>query len=322
MEWLRWYHGACSDDKWPLIAKKAGVPQAFVVAVWAMLLEVASQDEDRGSIEEFDPEAADALMGMPDGSSQAILDALSSGKKPRIVDGCISSWTKRQPKREREDDSAERVRRCREKKRLEAQKNANETPACDYVTPCNANETPVQRQETPRTEQRREENINTPPLSPPPGDAKAGLAGAGEEASPCCREEESCPAPCSKHEYAEEHDEGAKPLKSWPDIEFVQLLDAYPAAKRDEASSWAAWRGLRKAKYLPGINTLLHAVSEWEDSEQWQKSNGQFIPLLSNWLQKRRFSDHPPRAAPENGFPSEDELNAAAEKMRTLGVAS
>lgn len=142
MEWLRWYHGACSDDKWPLIAKKANVPQAFVVAVWAMLLEVASQDEDRGSIEEFDPEAADALMGMPDGSSQAILDALAYGKKPRVVDGCISSWGKRQPQREREDDSAERVRKHREKKRLETKINAIETPAYECVTPCNASATP------------------------------------------------------------------------------------------------------------------------------------------------------------------------------------
>ena len=57
-----------------------------------MLLEIASQNEDRGSVEAFDPEVADALFDMPDGAAQAIYDALCSGKNPRIADGCILSW--------------------------------------------------------------------------------------------------------------------------------------------------------------------------------------------------------------------------------------
>ncbi|WP_294625062.1 hypothetical protein [uncultured Bilophila sp.] len=148
MEWFRVYHGMVSDDKWSLIARKSGQPRAFVVAVWAMLLEIASQNEDRGSVEAFDPEVADALFDMPDGAAQAIYDALCSGKNPRIADGCILSWEKRQPQRERDDHgSAERVRRYRDRKRLETAGNASETPACNDVTPCNA----------PRTEKNREE---------------------------------------------------------------------------------------------------------------------------------------------------------------------
>ena len=155
MEWFRVYHGMVSDDKWSLIARKSGQPRAFVVAVWAMLLEIASQDEDRGSVEAFDPEVADALFDMPDGAAQTIYDALCSGKNPRIADGCILSWEKRQPQREREDGgSAERVRRYRERKRLETTGNAIETPACNAVTPCNATVTPCN---APRTEKNREE---------------------------------------------------------------------------------------------------------------------------------------------------------------------
>ncbi len=155
MEWFRVYHGMVSDDKWSLIARKSGQPRAFVVAVWAMLLEIASQDEERGSVEAFDPEVADALFDMPDGAAQAIYDALCSGKNPRIADGCILSWEKRQPQREREDGgSAERVRRYRERKRLETTGNAIETPDCNAVTPCNATETPCN---APRTEKNREE---------------------------------------------------------------------------------------------------------------------------------------------------------------------
>lgn len=155
MEWFRVYHGMVSDDKWSLIARKSGQPRAFVVAVWAMLLEIASQDEDRGSVEAFDPEVADALFDMPDGAAQAIFDALCSGKNPRIAGGCILSWEKRQPQREREDSSsAERVRRHRDRKRLETAGNASETPTSEDVTPCNATVTPCN---APRTEKNREE---------------------------------------------------------------------------------------------------------------------------------------------------------------------
>ncbi len=33
MEWFRWYHGACSDAKWPLIARKAHTTVGVVVVV-------------------------------------------------------------------------------------------------------------------------------------------------------------------------------------------------------------------------------------------------------------------------------------------------
>ena len=97
MEWLRWYHGAISDPKWPLIARKSGQNIGTVVSIWAALLEHASQDEERGSIEGFDPEAIDALFGYEDGTCEAVVAAMLS--KDLIKDGCIASWTKRQPKR-------------------------------------------------------------------------------------------------------------------------------------------------------------------------------------------------------------------------------
>ena len=162
MEWLRWYHGAVSDDKWPLIARKSGQTVAVVIAVWAALLECASQSEVRGSVHDFDPESIDALMQLPDGATQAVVDALSAGMRPRIMDGKIANWSKRQPVRERDDDkSTERVRQHRE--RQKALQNKDNAPG-------NAEETPVKRQETPRTEKIREEkNIKAPPYPPEGG---------------------------------------------------------------------------------------------------------------------------------------------------------
>ena len=105
MEWFRWYHGAISDDKWPLIARRSGQSVAVVIAVWAGLLECASQSEVRGCVEEFDPESMDAMLGLENGTCQAVLNALSQGKRPRIENNHIVNWAKRQPQRERNPEA-------------------------------------------------------------------------------------------------------------------------------------------------------------------------------------------------------------------------
>lgn len=92
MEWLRWYHGAISDDKWPLIARKSGQPVAIVIAIWAALLECASQADDRGSIDAFDPESVDALLQLEDGTAQAVVDAMEA--KGLLEEGRIANWNK------------------------------------------------------------------------------------------------------------------------------------------------------------------------------------------------------------------------------------
>lgn len=177
MEWFRWYHGACSDPKWPIIARKAKVSVGVVVSVWAALLEYASQDAERGSVEGFDCETFDALYGYSDGTCEAVLSAML--EKGLIEDGCICSWSRRQPQREREESTnAERQRRYRERRRLErdgegvTEEDGNVTGVTkdnvtgvtrnvtrNAVTPGNASVTPPEQN---REEQRRED-INTPP---------------------------------------------------------------------------------------------------------------------------------------------------------------
>lgn len=148
MDWFRWHHGTVSDPKFQLIAKRAKTNVAAVLAVWATLLEAASQSESRGNHGELDHESIDFSLGLDDGQSQLICaEMIARG----ILEqgGMIAAWAKRQVKRERDDSSAERVQAHRERKR--------------QVTPGNANET----QETPREEEKREELNN--PLNPPVG---------------------------------------------------------------------------------------------------------------------------------------------------------
>lgn len=133
MNWVRWYHGTATDPKWRLVARKSGQRLTDVIAVWAMVLEAASEASERGTLEGFDPEVAAAALDLDPEAVVAILDAMQG----RVLDGNrLSGWDKRNPKRE--DDSAERVRRYRERKRRERQ--AETQPKKD-VTQCNADET-------------------------------------------------------------------------------------------------------------------------------------------------------------------------------------
>lgn len=112
MDWFRWYHGCITDPKFTLIARRSGQNVASVLAVWASLLERASQAEVRGSVEGFDCESFDALLGMDEGACQAIATAMTD--KGMIVDGKIAKWGERQPIKE-DPNAAERKRQQRER---------------------------------------------------------------------------------------------------------------------------------------------------------------------------------------------------------------
>ena len=164
MDWFRAHHGITSDSKWPIIAKISGQKIGDVVAVWIALLEHASQSDDRGHILGFDTETIDVLYGYEDGTTESIVNALK--KKGMIFDDWITNWGKRQPDRERDDDSAERVKRFRERQKQQIQSNqcnTETTQSCNAnvtlhvtdvtdVTPCNAQN---------REEQNRKESIET-----------------------------------------------------------------------------------------------------------------------------------------------------------------
>jgi hypothetical protein len=112
IDWFRWHHGSVSDPKFQLVAKKAGASVAEVIAVWACLLEAASQSEQRGSAGTPDFEALDCSLGLADGKAKTIYERMQD-RSLVAGDGEISSWEKRQPKRE-DDSAADRKRKQRE----------------------------------------------------------------------------------------------------------------------------------------------------------------------------------------------------------------
>lgn len=112
MDWFRWHHGSVTDPKFQLVAKRAGASVAEVIAVWAYILEHASQAAERGDFEGLDCEAVDLALGMHDGLTGRIIEQL--GNRGLISGNRVAAWDKRQPKRE-DDTANDRKRRQRER---------------------------------------------------------------------------------------------------------------------------------------------------------------------------------------------------------------
>ncbi len=304
MEWFRWYHGAISDDKWPLAARKSGQPVAVVVAVWAALLECASQAEDRGCIAGFDPESLDALLQVPDGTSQAVLEALSAGSRPRVSGGRIIKWDERQPLREREDLSTTRTRlhRGRQKKpkaddvmpeaagpeQKSAPKsqgtpgNASGTPAERRGTPGNAIGTPAKRQGTPRSDQKRSDQSRDPDPQPP--GAVNGLADA---------------------RAAKAFPEGGRPVgkEDFANIEFEEIRACFDELIRPEAprTGWTEYKRLKAAGGWPGRNAIFDALDLYAQAYP-EPEDKAYVPGLARFLREGWWKTRPePRARRRTG---------------------
>ena len=105
------------------------------------------------------------------------------------------------------------------------------------------------------------------------------------------------------------------------DIGFQQFLEAYPESRRDTGSALTEWCKLRKARQLPGLSRLFQAIENWEMSEQWQKDNGQFVPMASNFLAKRKWLDQPP-SAPARASPQQTTRMAERESLALFAIQS
>ena len=128
--WFRSWHGAPTDNKWLVIAAKAKVKPGVVSAVAWALFDHASQADERGSVADFDTETYAVFSGFDECEVQAAIAAMYA-KGVIDEDGRLHAWDKRQPKRE--DDSAERVRKYRERRNGNGGNDSG-----DDVTQCNA----------------------------------------------------------------------------------------------------------------------------------------------------------------------------------------
>lgn len=233
IDWFRWHHGSVTDQKFQLIARKAQTSVAEVIAVWATLLEAASMADDRGLAGDPDCEAIDCALGINDGTTARIITAMAD-RGLLTEDGYITSWEKRQPKRERENDnSTERSRAFRERQR--------------HATPCNATE----HTETPREEKSRQE-VNPPTPRKRGSDVPTGFDEFWS----------AYPRKVSKPQAE----------KAWrklnPDAQTLQnILDG--VARDGRSDQWLRDGG----QFIPHPATWLNG-RRWEDGQQAAPSSG------------------------------------------------
>lgn len=70
--------------------------------------------------------------------------------------------------------------------------------------------------------------------------------------------------------------------------EFLLFYKTYPKHKAKN-DAWKAWKQLNSKR--PPIDTILKAIENQKQSDEWQKDNGQFIPLPASWLRAGRWDD-------------------------------
>lgn len=134
-----------TDPKFRVVAKRAARPTAEVLAVFtAMLANASANEEERGTLRGWCDEDVAITLDMETEHVEAIYSAMQG----KLLDGDrLTGWERRQPKRERGDNSAPRVKAYRERKKNVTPCNATD----ESVTPCNA-------LEERREEKRREES--------------------------------------------------------------------------------------------------------------------------------------------------------------------
>lgn len=124
MKWFRWYHGTCSSAKLGSVARRAGATRERVIAVWALLLESASEADDRGQFR-VDADGIADVLNCETESVEAILQEMT--RREMLVEGRVKNFAKRNPPR---DNSTERVRKHRaaRRKRDVTRYTSEETP--------------------------------------------------------------------------------------------------------------------------------------------------------------------------------------------------
>lgn len=144
-DWFRSWHGAPMDPKWLTIGRRAGVVPGIVSAVAWALFDHASQGDDRGDVSTFDVETYAAFSGFDEQAIAAVVKAMVD--KGVIVEGRLANWERRQPVRE--DNSTDRVRAFRERKRIThtvSEQKETSAPAVEH------NETQRNAMHRPRAE--------------------------------------------------------------------------------------------------------------------------------------------------------------------------
>lgn len=116
MQWFRIWHGFLQSPKWTLVAQRANCSRGDVLNVALFLVDYASRNADRGSIEGADLDECEVVTGVTRNVAERVTTEITRLHRAPIASNRWCNWDEYQP---RDTTAAERMRRYREKKKQE-----------------------------------------------------------------------------------------------------------------------------------------------------------------------------------------------------------
>lgn len=328
--WFRVYTGTVNDKKWPRIARDAGQPVGCVVSVWLALLESASSNIDRGAVDDFCPEDIDALYGYDDGTTESIVHAMRD-RGLISPENRLTAWDKRQniPTEDAPEDrrayKREWARRKREESRI-ADSPASGQPVDSCRHDVDTSGQPVdscgQHREKIREDKIREDNINTPPLSPQ-GETGVGVSTPAQTSSPLKARETPGPDQEPKPDPKPTPETPAEDPPQAPDAttdpatppqadlthgnpawkEFCYVFSLWPVQQGKE-KAWREYAYLKARHLVPESYALADIIERFKaEDRRWKRG---YVPMMANWLRDRRWDDVPEKAPAKSYAPDEN----------------
>lgn len=114
MQWFRIWHGFIQSPKWTLVAQRANCSRGDVLNVALFLVDYASRNADRGSIEGADLDECEVVTGVTRNVTERVVTEITRLQRAPIAEMRWLNWDEYQP---RDTTAAERMRRHREKKK-------------------------------------------------------------------------------------------------------------------------------------------------------------------------------------------------------------
>ena len=258
-QWFKLTDSSVLSIRWQRLGRDLGVSPAIVSFVYVAAMSSASACNNRGSLDDFDPEDIDFFGGFDFGTTQKVVAAFEGAGI--IESGRIAGWEESQRVQTAEETdrtkqlAAERQRRCRSKK--------------SDVTACHAESRSVTPTDQIRTEQRDQKN-DLPPT--PQGD--------GGDTSSQNQPSDAQDSPSTYPDYE--------------DYTFLRFYKVYPNKARKQ-KAYEAWIALRDKGWLPPFDDLIHSLKAQVNHYGWNLPGREvFCESLDKWLTGRRWEDDCP----------------------------
>lgn len=315
-QWFKLTDSAVMSLKWQRIARKLGVSPAVVSFVYVAAMSSASQCNDRGSLQDFDPEDVDFFGDFDSGTTARVMAALEEAGF--IEDGRIAGWEESQSRPSQEEADRARLQAAERKRRQRAREQTEDdaeeaavTPVSHDVTPCHASSRDVTGCHTVshdvthtdqiRSEQIRAEDLKHTPLTPQ-GETGVGVEGTSEKSSavpPKAPEPEADPPATDTTTAPQVDTSHGNP--AWK--EFCYLYSLWPNQQNQE-KAWREYAYLKAHHLVPESYVLAEVIARFKvEDRKWKRG---YVPLMANWLRDRRWDDQPDKAPAPSYAPDEN----------------